>query len=80
VAGEANDRDERRPTLVLVTGLPGAGKSTVAEATAEVLGAAVLGHDWMIILSPGLINEATPSALAPDGQTFNVCAQTCATP
>ena len=46
VADETNDRDERRPTLVLVTGLPGTGKSTVAEAAAEVLGAAVLGHDW----------------------------------
>ena len=39
VADESDDRDERRPTLVLVTGLPGTGKSTVAEATAEAFGA-----------------------------------------
>jgi predicted kinase len=38
VADATNDRDERRPTLVLVTGLPGTGKSTAAEAAAEVLG------------------------------------------
>lgn len=38
VDDETNDRDQRRPTLVLVTGLPGTGKSTVAGATAEVLG------------------------------------------
>lgn len=35
-----------RPRLVLVTGLPGTGKSRVAEVVASVLGAAVLGHDW----------------------------------
>ncbi len=34
------------PTLVLVTGLPGTGKSTVAAAVAAELGCAVLGHDW----------------------------------
>jgi predicted kinase len=34
------------PTLVLVTGLPGTGKSTVAEVAAEVLGTAVIAHDW----------------------------------
>jgi len=33
-------------TLVLVTGLPGTGKSTMAEIAAEALGAPVLGHDW----------------------------------
>ena len=32
--------------LVLVTGLPGTGKSTMAEAAARALGAPVLGHDW----------------------------------
>ena len=35
-----------RPLLVLVTGLPGTGKSTMAEATAVELNAPVLGHDW----------------------------------
>ena len=40
------------------------------------------GSPTTVVLSPGLINEATPSALATDGQSFNVCtyAQTCATP
>jgi hypothetical protein len=40
------------------------------------------GDPTAIALSPGLINEATPSALAADGQSFNVCAyaQTCAAP
>ena len=37
------------------------------------------GNPTEVILSPGLINEATPSPIAPDGQSFNVCAyaQTC---
>jgi len=34
------------PTLVLVTGLPGTGKSTVAAVAADVLGTAVIAHDW----------------------------------
>ena len=40
------------------------------------------GNPTRIILSPGVVNEATPSVLAPDGQSFNVCtyAQTCAAP
>jgi predicted kinase len=32
--------------LVLVTGLPGTGKSTMAEVAARALGAPILGHDW----------------------------------
>jgi predicted kinase len=36
----------RTPSLVLVTGLPGTGKSTVAEAIAQRLDTAVLAHDW----------------------------------
>jgi predicted kinase len=32
--------------LVLVTGLPGTGKSTAADAAGAHLGAAVLAHDW----------------------------------
>jgi predicted kinase len=32
--------------LVLITGLPGSGKSTMAEAAGQALGAPVLGHDW----------------------------------
>jgi Peptidase A4 family len=40
------------------------------------------GSPTQIDLSPGLINEATPSALASDGQSFNDCAyaQSCPTP
>jgi hypothetical protein len=40
------------------------------------------GNPTKIILSPGLFNEATPSALAADGQSFHVCTyvQTCAAP
>jgi hypothetical protein len=34
------------PRLVLVTGLQGTGKSTMADVAAAELGAAVLGHDW----------------------------------
>ncbi|HEY2214310.1 MAG TPA: AAA family ATPase, partial [Acidimicrobiales bacterium] len=34
------------PVLVLVTGLPGTGKSSVADVTAAQLAAAVLAHDW----------------------------------
>jgi hypothetical protein len=34
------------PLLVLVTGLPGTGKSTMADVAAAELGAPVLGHDW----------------------------------
>jgi predicted kinase len=32
--------------LVLITGLPGSGKSTMAKAAGQALGAPVLGHDW----------------------------------
>lgn len=35
-----------RRLLVLVTGLQGTGKSTIADAAACYLGAAVLSHDW----------------------------------
>jgi predicted kinase len=33
-------------TLLLLTGLPATGKSTLAGRAADALGAAVLGHDW----------------------------------
>jgi predicted kinase len=68
VTDETNDRDERRPTLVLVTGLPGTGKSTVAGATAEVLGAAVLVHDWaMSGLRPYQELQDALDAMEPSG-------------
>jgi opacity protein-like surface antigen len=40
------------------------------------------GDPTQIFLSPGVVNEATPSSLASDGQSFNDCAyeQSCATP
>jgi predicted kinase len=34
------------PLLVLVTGLPGTGKSTIADVAAAELGAPLLAHDW----------------------------------
>ena len=36
------------PTLLLVTGPPGTGKSTLAEAAADTLGAPVLAWDWVM--------------------------------
>ena len=35
-----------RPVLMLITGLPGTGKSTMAELAAAILEAPVLAHDW----------------------------------
>jgi predicted kinase len=37
---------ETPPVLVLVTGLPGTGKTSVADVAARELSAAVLAHDW----------------------------------
>lgn len=37
---------EPGPRLVLITGVAGTGKSTLAEAAADLLGAPVLGWDW----------------------------------
>lgn len=49
----------------------GSGTHTIAQ-----------GNPVSIAMGTGIVNEATPSALAPDGQSFNVCAyaQTCAAP
>jgi hypothetical protein len=40
------------------------------------------GNPIQVDMGPGGVNEATTSALASDGQSFNVCAyaQTCAAP
>jgi hypothetical protein len=40
------------------------------------------GNPTRIVLSPGIFNEATPSTLAADGQSFRVCTytNTCAAP
>ena len=37
-----------KPVVVLVTGPPGTGKSTLAEHAAGLLGAPVLGWDWVM--------------------------------
>jgi hypothetical protein len=49
----------------------GSGTHTIAQ-----------GNPVTIDMGPGLVNEATPSGLAPNGQSFNVCAyqQSCPTP
>jgi hypothetical protein len=49
----------------------GSGTHTIAQ-----------GNPVTIDMGPGLVNEATPSALASNGQSFNVCAyaQSCAAP
>jgi hypothetical protein len=61
-------RDLERPLLVLVTGVPGTGKSTVANAVAEMLGAAVLAHDWaMSGLRPYAEIQAALEAMDPPG-------------
>ncbi|HEX4127082.1 MAG TPA: AAA family ATPase [Acidimicrobiales bacterium] len=36
------------PQLVLITGVPGSGKSTMADVAGRALGAPVLGHDWVM--------------------------------
>ena len=42
----SNQPHRPRPTLVVVTGVPGTGKSAVAEVVAGLSQASVLGHDW----------------------------------
>jgi predicted kinase len=50
--------------LVVVTGLPGTGKSTMADHAGEVLPASVLSHDWaMSGLRPFLEVEAAVAAI-----------------
>ena len=57
----ALDLPPSQPTCMLITGLPGTGKSTIADQAAELLGAPVLAHDWaMSGLRPF---EAVQSAL-----------------
>ncbi len=57
-----------RLVLVLVTGLPGTGKSTMAEVAAETLAAPTLAHDWtMSGLRPFLKIQAALDAMNPSG-------------
>jgi predicted kinase len=56
------------PLLVLVTGVQGTGKSTVAEAIARMLGSAVLAHDWaMSGLRPYRELQITLDEMRPPG-------------
>lgn len=58
----------KRPLLVLVTGLPGTGKSTIAETAGALLAAPVLSHDWaMSGLQPYPILQEALRSMAPYG-------------
>jgi hypothetical protein len=74
------------PTLVAQTILAPVGTvhfgPTSTYTTGGVTHTIAQGDPTQIFLSPGAVNEATPSALASDGQSFNDCAyaQSCAAP
>jgi opacity protein-like surface antigen len=74
------------PTLVARTVLAHVGTVHFGPAStytaAGVTHTIAEGDPTQIFLSPGVVNEATPSALASDGQSFNDCAyaQSCAAP
>jgi hypothetical protein len=75
------------PTVIAQSILAGTGTTTFGPTstfTTASHGTQTIaqGDPTAIALSPGLINEATPSALAADGQSFDVCAykQTCPAP
>jgi Peptidase A4 family len=74
------------PTLVAQTALAPVGTVHFGPTSTYTAGGAThtiaQGDPTQIDLSPGVVNEATPSALAPDGQSFNECAyaQSCAAP
>lgn len=57
----------------------GPGSTFTARGVTRTIAA---GNPTQIILTPGLINEATPSGLSPDGRSFNDCsyAPTCPRP
>jgi hypothetical protein len=75
------------PTLVVQTPVANTGTTrfgptstfTTASGGTQTI---AQGSPTLINMGPGLINEATTSPLASDGQSFNVCAyaQTCAAP
>jgi predicted kinase len=57
---DANRPGAGMPVLVVVTGVPGTGKSSVAEVAAGLSQASVLGHDWAMSALrpyPGLQRE-----------------------
>jgi predicted kinase len=56
------------PTLMLITGLPGTGKSTAAEQAAALLEAPVLAHDWaMSGLRPFQLVQNALQSMVPSG-------------
>ena len=58
----------RQPLLVLVTGLQGTGKSTIAELSANLLGAPLIAHDWaMSGLRPFPAVQAALDTMEPAG-------------
>jgi hypothetical protein len=74
------------PTLVAQTILAPVGTTHFGPTSTYTAGGSTHtiaeGDPTQINLSPGVVNEATPSPLAADGQSFNDCAyaQTCAAP
>jgi hypothetical protein len=75
------------PTVVVQTVPANVGQSYFgATSTFAVNGGAsqsiASGGPISIAMGPGLVNEATPSGLAPNGESFNVCTykQSCPTP
>lgn len=74
------------PTLVAQTILANVGTVNFGPTSTYTQGGVThtiaQGNPTQIYLSPGVVNEATPSALGPDGQSFNDCsyAQSCAAP
>jgi Peptidase A4 family len=74
------------PTLVAQTILAPVGTTHFGPTSTYTAGGVTHtiaeGDPTQIFLSPGVVNEATPSALAADGQSFNDCAyaQTCPAP
>jgi 8-oxo-dGTP pyrophosphatase MutT (NUDIX family)/predicted kinase len=64
----AKDGKTRQPILVVVTGLQGTGKSTVAGIAADSLSAPVIAHDWaMSGLRPFPEIQATLDTMDPPG-------------
>lgn len=74
------------PTVDVQTPLANVGTVSFGPTSTYTIGGSshtiAQGDPTEIDLSPGVINEATPSSLAADGQSFNDCAyaQTCAAP
>jgi hypothetical protein len=68
-----------RPPGPVATGHFGPTSTYTAGGATKTIAA---GHPTQIDLGTGVVNEATPSALASDGQSFNDCtyAQSCPTP